>query len=82
MAMTRLAPELFDLVIARTRMHKRTVRAARSVLVDGLSTVEAARIHGMQRQDVGRAVGKARRAIAKDFGVCPTCGTKMEKRNE
>lgn len=64
----------FDAALGRTRLSDSSARAAKYVLVAGVSQVAAAERVGIKhRQQVSRAIGILKRA-AVDRGRCAVCG--------
>ena len=70
-----LSGVVFDFAIKQTRCSGKGAKAARDVLVFGMSNSEAAKNNGTSRQNVNRVVNRIINAALR-LGSCPMCGRK------
>jgi hypothetical protein len=65
----------FDFAVKQTRCAGSGAKAARDVLVGGMSNADAAKKHGTTRQNVNRVVNRISQSALR-LGSCPMCGRK------
>src|ERR1700730_5319233 len=61
-----LAPEQFDVLVAKTRLKPKGIELARAALVDGKGYTEVATEHGLHRRDVYQAAQIVMRQLTPD----------------
>lgn len=69
--------DVFTLAMQRLGAYGKSYNAARKVLCEGSSLINATRLHQTSKQNVHLAIKRIEGAYA-DLGICPYCGSTIK----